>query len=227
MDLERIRYRIYKILPILIPITLIIIACIFIVIGQVRDKTDTTGNNDNGWSQGSTTDNKQPQTEPIDQDTTLTLQQHLDTNCTLVEVTFVNNWDSSVRYETYYDNISNAYEQYKITFTENTKQYDKVLEPYEYNGKPKKVETILESLPTDIESVEFNMLDNNFYAVNSLADGYIWLAQQVKEGNTLIIVKVRSDHIDAYLTNGNQKSRAVITDRYILVDKFIGDVPTY
>ena len=219
MNLERIRYKIYKLLPILIPVTLLIIAIICILIGQVKGTRD------------------QPDTQPtvvidseleqIDPSNVEALQQHLKDNSVLVEVSRVNNWDTTEYYETYYDYMSNTFVQYKVTIENDTKQYAKVITESTYSGKLNEIKVVLDTLPTDCKDVVFNKLDTDLYAVSSLTDGYIWLAKQKEEGKTLNTVKITATYMDAYFTDNSKQMRAVITDRYILIDEYIGTVPTY
>lgn len=219
MNLERIRYKIYKLLPILIPVTLLIIAIICILIGQVKGTRD------------------QPDTQPtvvidseleqVDPSNIEALQQHLKDNSVLVEVSRVNNWDTAEYYETYYDYMSNTFVQYKVTIENDTKQYAKVITESTYSGKLNEIKVVLDTLPTDCKDVVFNKLDTDLYAVSSLTDGYIWLAKQKEEGKTLNTVKITATYMDVYFTDNNKQMRAVITDRYILIDEYIGTVPTY
>lgn len=219
MNLERIRYKIYKLLPILIPVTLLIIAIICILIGQVKGTRD------------------QPDTQPtvvidseleqVDPSNIEALQQHLKDNSMLVEVTRVNNWNTAEYYETYYDYMSNTFVQYKVTIENDTKQYAKVITESTYSGKLNEIKVVLDTLPTDCKDVIFNKLDTDLYAVSSLTDGYIWLAKQKEEGKTLNTVKITATYMDVYFTDNSKQMRAVITDRYILIDEYIGTVPTY
>lgn len=219
MNLERIRYKIYKLLPILIPVTLLIIAIICILIGQVKGTRD------------------QPDTQPtvvidseleqVDPSNIETLQQHLKDNSVLVEVSRVNNWDTAEYYETYYDYMSNTFVQYKVTIENDIKQYAKVITESTYSGKLNEIKVVLDTLPTDCKDVIFNKLDTDLYAVSSLTDGYIWLAKQKEEGKTLNTVKITATYMDVYFTDNSKQMRAVITDRYILIDEYIGTVPTY
>lgn len=219
MDLERIHYRINKLLPIIIPIALLIIAIICIVVGQTigsRDRPDTT-----------LTPTPTVGLENIDSEQTLSLQEHLKANCILVEVTYLDNWSTTRWFETYYDHMTADYEQYQVTIEDNAKQYAKITDPCRFIGIPNKLEAVHDTLPADCKDTKFDMLDENMFAVSELTDGYIWIAKQKEEGNTITIAKITATYMDVYLKKGDQQRRAVITDRYILVDDYIGDVPTY
>lgn len=219
MSLERIRYKIYKLLPIIIPVALLIIALVCIFIGQLKGNRDRPEE-----PPAQITDSNLEQVNPEEVEN---LQQHLQNNTMLVEVTRTNNWNTSEYYETYYDYISNSFVQYKITVENGIKQYAKLTTTCVYSGKLNEVKVVLDSLPTDCSEVNFTKLDEGLYAVNALTDGYIWVAKQIEDGKTVNTVKITATYIDVYFTDNGTQRRAIITDRYILVDDYIGEVPTY
>lgn len=219
MNLERIQYRMYKLRLILIPIALLLIAVIFIVVGQHiggRDRPELE-----------TTPTPTLALEDINSEEVLTLQEHLAANCVLVEVTFLDNFNTATKIETYYDYMSNNFEQYKLDIVNGKEQYAKLKEVCKFSGMAHPIGTALEELPTDCKDYVFDKLDENMYKVSSLTDGYIWLAKQKELGNTLNTVKITATYMDIYFTENAKQKRAIITDKYILVDDYIGDVPNY
>ncbi len=219
MNLERIHYQINKLLPIIIPLALLIVAAICIIAGQAigsRDRPETQ-----------LTPTPTVGLENIDSSQTLTLQEHLKANCILVEMTHLENWSTERWYETYYDHMSGNYEQYQIIVKDGEKQYAKITDPCRFTGLPDPVTTVLDQLPDGCKDTKFGMLDENLFAVSELTDGYIWIAKQKEEGKTIDLVKVTATYMDVYFKDKGQQQRAVITDRYILVDDYIGEVPTY
>lgn len=219
MDLERIQYKIYKLLPIIIPVALLVVAAILIIVGQHIGGRDRPGTQQDASPTLSL--------EEINASEALTLQEHLRVNCVLVEVTYKNNYDTATRIETYYDYMSNDFEQYQITYENDVKQYAKLNEVCKFSGLAKEVGAVLDTLPTDCKDYKFNMLDENMYEVSSLSDGYIWLAKQKETGKTLDVIKITASYFDIYFTDNDKLKRAIITDKYILVDDYIGEVPKY
>lgn len=223
MDLERIQYRIYKRLPIIIIVALALIAIILVIIGQVkgsRDRPDTEG----PTVQISVTQSPNSNSNALKGTNLLT---YLEENCVLVEVAYTDNWTGSFRYERYYDYLENAYALYKVTFTDNDIQYEQLTGQQGFSGELERLTDIPTILPTEHSNTNIYMLDTNFYSLENEYDAYKWLAQLKNEGKTLNTVIITADYLDVYFTDSGKSKRAVITDRYILVNDYIGEVPTY
>lgn len=236
MDFERIRYRIYKLLPILIPVVLILIAVILIIVGQIKKNKDELTSTMSGYvTDVSNVDSTQTDTllrptlavETVTGEASLNLEEHLETNCTLVEVTRIGNWISEEWYETYYDTLAATYIQYKVTTTNNEKQYHKILNTCTYSGEVNEITNISQTLPTNVTEFELYKINDSLYSINSLTDGYNYIKQLIQENKNILITKITAEYIDIYFKDGNYTKRALVTDSYILTDNYINEVPAY
>lgn len=223
MELERIQYRIYKLLPVIILAVVIILIIVLLSIRQSQESRDRPSDLD---GQSSITATTSPFSDTLITNKT-ELLEYLSTNCILVEVSYTDNWSSSHKYERYYDYLTGNYRLYKVTLDSEDKQYIQIEEQHEFNAETKAVTNVPTTLPTDYSDLKLSMLDKGLYSINGLSAGYQWLARLKSEGKTLTVVKIIANCLDVYYLDNGVPKRAVITDRYILTDDYTGVVPTY
>lgn len=219
--IEHIQYKIYKAFPFILIIVGIIITIVLYFIIFSKPKEPIV----NIESTEITTELNTVKEPDENTDITIT-SDYLQNSCTKVELVIIGDWSTGEKYETYYDKTTTTYTKYKLDSDKGGQtQYIKLDTITDFSGLPEELNEIPESLQ-DIITDTIKTIDINFYSIEKQSDGYAWLNTMLQEGYTLEYIKIKHNYIDVYISKNKQLYRAVITDTYILYNKYTGNLPS-
>lgn len=153
---------------------------------------------------------------------------YINTNFICVELSIVGTWTSSnpgKRYKVYKDQVNNTFSKWLVTNDESGNTSEKQLVTnLIYNGSS----SPNISPPNDITLCSTNTIaymSDGFYQISNIQDGFGWVGSMIASGYQLLYTSIRNDLIDVYFSKDGVNYRAVITNNYIVFNKFSGTLP--